>query len=114
MKDTITWVGLDAHSATIQVAMLLPGRTEPVQWQVANEPRDVRRMVRKIRRRRELEPARDHVRRPIWIVKPDEVIVASHDDVGTAVAVDVADVDTFGDLPVDALVDVMPDELQHR
>src|SRR5437899_1939741 len=48
--DTITWVGLDAHKATIQVAMLLPSRAEPVQWQVANEPTAVRRMARKIRR----------------------------------------------------------------
>src|SRR5262249_12030201 len=38
--------------------------------------------------------------------------VAPHDDVGTAVAVDVADVDAFGDLPEDALVDVMADELE--
>src|SRR5262245_24324837 len=30
--------------------MLLPDRAEPVQWQLANEPRDVRRMVRKIQR----------------------------------------------------------------
>jgi transposase len=50
VENTITWVGLDAHKATIQVAMLLPGRAEPVQWQVANEPRDVRRLVRKIQR----------------------------------------------------------------
>src|SRR5262249_61751109 len=50
VEDTITWVGLDAHKATIQVAMLLPGRAEPVQWQLANEPRDVRRMARKIQR----------------------------------------------------------------
>jgi transposase len=50
VENAITWVGLDAHQATIQVAMLLPGRSEPVQWQVANEPRDVRRMVRKIQR----------------------------------------------------------------
>src|SRR5262249_4255148 len=61
---------------------------------------------------RELEPARDQVRGPIRIVEPDEVVVASHDDVGTAVAVDVADVDAFGDLPKDALVDVMADEPQ--
>src|SRR5262249_59058050 len=61
---------------------------------------------------RELEPARDQVRGPVRIVEPDEVVVAAHDDVGTAVAVDVADVDAFGDLPENALVDVVPDEMQ--
>ena len=38
MEDGITWVGLDAHKATIQVTMLLPGGAAPVEWQVANEP----------------------------------------------------------------------------
>jgi transposase len=41
---------LDAHKATIQVAMLVSDRTEPVEWQITNEPVAVRRMVRKIRR----------------------------------------------------------------
>src|SRR5262249_719068 len=63
---------------------------------------------------RELEPARDQVRGPIRIVEPDEVVVAADDDVGTAVTVDVADVDAFGDLPEGARVDVMADELKHR
>lgn len=49
MSDTITWVGLDAHKAFIQVAMLLPGKDEPVEWTVGN-PDDaaIRRLGRKL------------------------------------------------------------------
>ena len=50
MKDGITWVGLDTHKATIQVAMLLPGRDGPVEWQVANEPAAVKRLAHKVQR----------------------------------------------------------------
>jgi transposase len=50
VKDGITWVGLDTHKATIQVAMLLPGSDGPVEWQVANEPAAVKRLARKIQR----------------------------------------------------------------
>lgn len=50
MKDATTWVGLDAHKATIQVAMLLPGGAAPVEWQIANEPAAVRRLARKVQR----------------------------------------------------------------
>src|SRR5262249_9127194 len=52
--------------------------------------------------------------RPIRVVEPDEVVVAPDDEVGPAVAVDVADVDALRDLPVDALVEVVPDELEGR
>ena len=48
MKDAITWVGLDVHKATIQVAMLLPDGRAPVEWQVANEPAAVKRLARKV------------------------------------------------------------------
>jgi transposase len=41
---------LDAHKATIQVAMLLPGSDAPVEWQVANESAAVRRLAHKVRR----------------------------------------------------------------
>lgn len=50
MTDAITWVGLDAHKATIQVAMLLPGNAAPVEWQVANESAAVKRLARKVQR----------------------------------------------------------------
>ena len=50
MKDGITWVGLDAHKATIQVAMVLPGRDVAVEWQVTNEPAAVKRLARKVQR----------------------------------------------------------------
>ena len=48
--DGITWVGLDTHKATIQVAMLLKGRDGPVDWQVANEPAAVKRLAHKVQR----------------------------------------------------------------
>jgi transposase len=46
----ITYVGMDAHKKAINVAMLLPGQREPVEWQVANEPAAVRRLARKLER----------------------------------------------------------------
>jgi transposase len=50
VSQGITFVGLDAHKKSISVAMLLPGQEKPVEWQVANEPGAVKRMVRKIER----------------------------------------------------------------
>jgi transposase len=50
VTEAITRVGLDAHKATIQVAMLLPGDAAPVEWQVANEPAAVKRLARKVQR----------------------------------------------------------------
>ena len=44
----ITFVGMDAHKKSIQVAMLLPGATPPVEWQVANEPAAIRRLAKKL------------------------------------------------------------------
>ena len=44
----ITWVGLDAHKKWIQVAMFVPGRTEAVTWQEANEESAVRRLARRL------------------------------------------------------------------
>ena len=46
----ITWVGLDAHKKSIQVAMLVPGREEPLRWQEANEESAVRRLARRLNR----------------------------------------------------------------
>jgi len=39
---------MDAHKKAINVAMLLPGQNEPVEWQLANEPVAVRRLARKL------------------------------------------------------------------
>lgn len=50
MKENTTYVGLDAHKDSIQVAMLLPAQKAPVEWGSANEPGAVRRMVRKVLR----------------------------------------------------------------
>jgi transposase len=50
VRDGTTWVGLDAHKETIQVAMLLPGRDAPVEWRIANEPAAVKRLARKLER----------------------------------------------------------------
>jgi transposase len=41
---------MDVHKKAINVAMLLPGQEKPVEWQLANEPGAVRRLVKKLRR----------------------------------------------------------------
>lgn len=46
----ITFVGMDAHKKAINVAMLLPGQHQPVEWQLANEPAAIRRLARKLQR----------------------------------------------------------------
>lgn len=46
----ITFVGLDAHKSSINVAMLLPGEEKAIEWQVVNEPAALRRMLRRIER----------------------------------------------------------------
>jgi len=48
--EGITFVGLDAHKLWIMVAMLLPGREVAIEWRVPNEPRAIRRMLRRIER----------------------------------------------------------------
>lgn len=50
MSNPITHVALDAHKATLQVAMLVPGKEDPLEWQVANEMGAIRRMAKKIQR----------------------------------------------------------------
>lgn len=49
-ERSTTYVGLDVHKKEIVVAMLLPGAKEAMTWKVANEPRAVRRMARKLKR----------------------------------------------------------------
>src|SRR5262245_27047534 len=46
----ITFVGLDAHKASIMVAMLVPDREMPIEWQLPNEPAAIKRMVRRVER----------------------------------------------------------------
>lgn len=50
MEKGTTFVGLDVHKEAINVAMLLPGETRPVEWQTSNDPAAVRRLVRKLQR----------------------------------------------------------------
>jgi transposase len=46
----ITWVGMDAHKNSIQVAALYPGRAEAVEWAETTTPEAIRRLGRKLRR----------------------------------------------------------------
>ena len=48
MSEPITYVGIDAHKAELQVALLAPGAIEPVIWTVRNEARTVDRLRRKL------------------------------------------------------------------
>lgn len=48
--ENITYVGFDVHKATIAVAVLLPGRKDPVEWTDPNNDRVVRRLGRKLQR----------------------------------------------------------------
>jgi transposase len=50
MKNVTTYVGIDAHKKDLFVAMLIGHEKTPVSWQLANEPRAVRRLVRKLER----------------------------------------------------------------
>jgi hypothetical protein len=45
-----TDVGLDTSKKSIQVAMLLPGRRESVEWELANEPVAVKRLAKRLSR----------------------------------------------------------------
>ena len=46
----ITWVGMDAHKNSIQVATLLPEQAESVEWTEDTTPEAVRRLARKLQR----------------------------------------------------------------
>lgn len=50
MSKGTTHVGLDVHKKSIVVAMLLPRRKTAERWQLANEPRAVKRLIRKLKR----------------------------------------------------------------
>ena len=47
MKKSSTVGGLDAHKVSINVALFLPGKSQPVEWTCANEKASVLRMVKK-------------------------------------------------------------------
>ena len=53
MDDSITYVALDAHKKEHHVAALFPGADEPEEWTVKNTPRELKRMIRRIRKRTE-------------------------------------------------------------
>jgi transposase len=50
MADVITYVGIDAHKKDLQVAVLIGDARTPVTWTVANEPRAIDRLRRKLER----------------------------------------------------------------
>src|SRR5688572_16325912 len=50
MKNVTTVVGIDAHKKDLFVAMLVGHGKTPVTWQLANEPKAVHRLVRKLER----------------------------------------------------------------
>jgi len=50
MSDITTFVGLDVHKKDIQVAMLVGDARVPMTWQLANEPKAVRHLMRKLER----------------------------------------------------------------
>jgi transposase len=49
MSQGITYVGMDVHKKTINVALLVPGSDRALEWQLANESQAVRRLVKKLR-----------------------------------------------------------------
>jgi transposase len=50
MKEITTYVGIDAHKKDLFVAMLKGTQPAAVTWQLANEPKAVRRLVRTLER----------------------------------------------------------------
>ena len=49
-NQAITHVGLDVHKKTIAVAVLLPDRDEPRQWQIDNTEKARRKLARELKR----------------------------------------------------------------
>ncbi len=51
MRDgSTTYIGMDVHKATVTVARLSPGAQSAETWELANDPRSVRRLARKLLR----------------------------------------------------------------
>ena len=47
---TTTYAGMDAHAATIRVAVLAPGAGKPEEWQLTNDPKAVKRLAQRLKR----------------------------------------------------------------
>lgn len=50
MKNSTTYVGLDAHKNEHKVTMLLPDSDSPQEWVVKNQQRDIKRMIRQVKK----------------------------------------------------------------
>ena len=50
MKQVTTYVGIDAHKKDLFLAMLVGTEAAPVSWTAPNEPKAVKRLVRKLER----------------------------------------------------------------
>jgi len=50
VQQITTYVGIDAHKKDLFIAGLIGDASNPVTWQLANEPTAVRRLVRKLER----------------------------------------------------------------
>ena len=50
MKQVTTYVGIDAHKKDLFLAMFVGTEAAPVSWTVPNEPKAVKRLVRKLER----------------------------------------------------------------
>ena len=47
----ITYVGMDVHKKDISVCLLDRETGAPIEWRARNEPQEVRRMARRLKRR---------------------------------------------------------------
>jgi hypothetical protein len=50
VKQVTTYVGMDAHKKDLFLAMLVGTEAVPVSWTVPNDPKAVKRLVRKLER----------------------------------------------------------------
>jgi transposase len=50
MEGSITWVGIDAHKRTLVVAVLHPAKKEPEEFQIDNDERSIKKLVRRLER----------------------------------------------------------------
>lgn len=48
-NSNTTYVGLDTAKRSIQVAMLTPNRDTPIEWELVNEPRAIRKLIKKLK-----------------------------------------------------------------
>lgn len=49
MKNGITFVGLDVHATSIALAMLPPGAEVPVEREIPNDPKLIRRTFTRLK-----------------------------------------------------------------